>query len=246
MLNPLYLSLLDKNIIDKLKFKDETEKPKLLKDKILFVFNKIKEFIDKKNLSGLKDFLIKYFADNKIPINKDYFDLIYSGYFINENIVGLIKIILVNLLDKKDIMNRIILPQSDKLNLVNIQQDIEGSIGQFYVYNKDERIYNENKKGFETLTETKNILDENYDSKKIFNPENLILLPLLNRFNKDHLFNPKNMKQEYIDFKNTLNVLSVDSYKIFYLFTNDDADKKCIHQYKLLQNTKSLIYGLKE
>ena len=42
-----------------------------------------------------------------------------SGYFINENIVGLIKIILVNLLQKKDVLNKIIFPQSDKLKLEN-------------------------------------------------------------------------------------------------------------------------------
>ena len=54
------------------------------------------------------------------------------------------------------------------------------------------------------------------------------------------------MKLLYPDFNKPLNVLSVDSFKIFYLFTNDDSDKKCLHQYKLLENTKSLIYQLKD
>ena len=76
--------------------------------------------------------------------------------------------------------------------------------------------------------------------------DSTLLLPLLSRFNKDHVFDPKMMKMTYADFNKPLNVLSVDSFKIFYLFTNDDKDKKCLHQYKLLENTKSLIYGLKE
>jgi hypothetical protein len=59
-------------------------------------------------------------------------------------------------------------------------------------------------------------------------------LPLLERFNKDHKFDPTKMKLTYADFNKPLNVLSVDSFKIFYLFTNDDADKKCLYQYKLL------------
>jgi len=250
MLNPLYLSLLDINIIDKLKdkfkLKDEDMSKLKLKDKMELVFNKIKEFIDTKNLSGLKDFLVTYLNKNDITIQKDYLDLIYSGYFINENIVGLIKIILVNLLQKTDIQNKIIFPQSDKLKLENIKQNMLDSFKQFYIYNKDKKAYDVNVKSFEALLDTKNILDENYDSKKIFNPDNLILLPLLERFNKDHKFDPTKMKLTYADFNKPLNVLSVDSFKIFYLFTNDDKDKKCLHQYKLLENTKSLIYGLKE
>jgi hypothetical protein len=249
MLNPLYLSLLDINIIDKLKdkfkLKDE-DMPKNIKEKIMLVFNKLNEFIDKKNLSGLKDFLMNYLDKNNIIIQKNQLDLIYSGYFINENIVGLIKIILVNLLQKKDITNKIIFNQSDKLKIENIKQNILESVKQFYQYNRDKKVYDINIKSFEALLDTKNILDENYDSKKIFNSDNLVLLPLLERYNKDHKFDPKNMKFIYSDFNKPLNVLSVDSFKIFYLFTNDDADKKCLYQYKLLDNTKSLIYGLKE
>lgn len=244
MLNPLYLSLLDKNIINQYKFKDD--KPKILEAKITFVFNKIKEFIDKKNLEGLKDYLVKYLELKNITINKNYFDLIYSGYFINENIVGLIKIILVDLLEKKNIKDKIIFDQSDKLKSDIIEQNIKDSWKEFYIFNKDEKVYNENLKTFETLLEPQNILDKDYDSKRIFNYSNSILLPLLSRFNKDHIFDPKKMILSYPDFNKPLNVLAVDSFKIFYLFTNDDAEKKCLHQYKLLENTKSLIYALKE
>ena len=84
------------------------------------------------------------------------------------------------------------------------------------------------------------------NSQKIFNFESPILLPLLNRYNKKHVFNPKEMKMKYSDFSKPLNVLSIDSFKIFYLFTNDDSDKKCHLQYKLLSNTLNLIYALKE
>ena len=106
--------------------------------------------------------------------------------------------------------------------------------------------YVENEKGFETLLDTPNILDENYNSQRIFNYDTPILLPLLQRYNTKHTFNPKEMKMNYPDFSKPLNVLPVDSFKIFYLFTNDDADKKCHLQYKLLSNTLNLIYALKE
>ena len=243
MLNPLYLSLLDRSIINQFKLKDE-DIPKKSQEKIEKIFEKIKSYITNKDLSGLKDFIVKYLETKHIIIRKDYFDMIYSGYFINENIVGLIKIILVNLLHKPDIKDKVIISQSNKLSIEKIKKNINDSFSQYYVL-KDKN-FEENKKEYETLLETPNMLDENYNSQKIFNYDNPILLPLLERYNKNHIFNPNNMKLSYPDFNNSLNVVSVDSFKIFYLFTNDDQDKKCVHQYKLLSNTLNLIYALKE
>lgn len=243
MLNPLYLSFLDERLTNTLII----DKPINLKNKMGLVFDKINSFIQQKDLLKLKDYIVEYLNNTqRIPINKDYFDLIYSGYFINENIIGLIKIIMVDLLKKKDIQNNIIFLQSDKLKSDKIKTIIDDSFDDYYIHNKDKKIYNENIKKFETLLETTNILDEDYDSKKIFNYSEPILLDLLTRYSKTHEFNPKNMNISYLDFNKPLNVLSVDSFKIFYLFTNDDADKKCHHQYKLLSNTLNLIYALKE
>jgi len=243
MLNPLYLSLLDMSIINKFNLKDG-DIPKKSKDKIYKIFDKINLFIQKKDLNGLKKFIVEYFESIKITINKDYFDMIYSGYFINENIVGLIKIILVNLLNKNNIKDKVIISQSNKLSVEKIKNKIDESFSQFYIL-KDKK-YEENKKEFETLLDTPNMLDEDYNSQKIFNYDNPILLPLLERYNKNHKFNPNNMKLTYPDFNKLLDVVSVDSFKIFYLFTNDDSDKKCLYQYKLLSNTLNLIYALKE
>jgi hypothetical protein len=243
MLNPLYLSLLDRSIINQLITKEE-DKPKKSQEKIEKIFEKIKSYINTKDLDGLKDFIVEYLETKHIIIRKDYFDMIYSGYFINENIVGLIKIILVNLLHKPDIKDKVIISQSNNLSSTKIKKNINDSFGQYYVL-KDKN-FEENKKEFESLLETPNMLDEHYNSQKIFNYDNPILLPLLERYNKTHQFNPKNMKIAYPDFNNSLNVVSVDSFKIFYLFTNDDSDKKCVHQYKLLSNTLNLIYALKE
>jgi hypothetical protein len=243
MLNPLYISLLDRDIVNQIIKKGE-EIPKTSKDKINIIFEKINSYIQKKDLSGLKEFIVKYLDTKQIAISSEYFDLIYSGYFINENIVGLIKIILVNLLGKTDVKDKLIFSQSKKLSSENIKQNINDVFGDFYKL--VEKNYVENEKGFETLLDTPNMLDENYNSQRIFNYDTPILLPLLQRYNTKHAFNPKEMKMNYPDFSKPLNVLPVDSFKIFYLFTNDDADKKCHLQYKLLSNTLNLIYALKE
>ena len=37
----------------------------------------------------------------------------------------------------------------------------------------------------------------------------------------------------------------VESYKVFYLLTNDDSELKCKHQYNLLSNTESIINAIR-
>jgi len=239
MLNPLYLSLIDRNIFETYKKKDQ-EIPKKFNEKINSSFDLINNYIVKKDLDGLKNFLIKYLNSNEITdIDKNLLTNIMEGYFINENIVELIKIILVDILQKSNIENKSIFKQSAKLKIEKIKKNIIDTSSEYYITVDKQIIYNTKK--LEEFTKKPSPLDEDYDSKKIFNYDQTILKPLLSRYQNKHIFETKNMEFKYSKTDEILNIEPVESYKIFYLFTNDDADKKCFNQYKLLSNTSNLL-----
>ena len=87
------------------------------------------------------------------------------------------------------------------------------------------KIYEENKR--------------NYSSQKIF----LICNPLIEKVIKYYI---KDTTMPYINLgeKNedhTLAVRGIKDVKIFYLFSNVNQELKCVHQYKLFENTIGLI-----
>jgi hypothetical protein len=209
------------------------------------------------NLTELIDINI---TDNSISPPKQvkfsYKQNMFEGIYINENIMGLTQI-LTNIIKqtKKDLsddniylqdvikekINSFLIERVDKLynpitpNTIQIvkplmqinSKDTKYTINNFEL----ENIYKYNK--------------EIYNTKKIYikDKSKIIIGTILNKYNQDNIFDSIN-DDEPTKLK-PVQIKKVDSYKLFYLVTNNDSDKKCFHQYELLENTMSLINAIR-
>ena len=212
------------------RFFDMSDVKRGIIDKVAF----LNEYLDAKYVDKLSASEI----DDEVHKIVDFtaFIVTYEGIYINENIVGIIKILAKDVMNKTDAeVQKLAEKQPDaELNFKNQKMLIRENNYNLYkatpesgftpyenIYRSDiilDKIYKDNR--------------DTYSSQKIFNYDVPLIDSIIKRYTTKRAFNIKSK---------TIDSLAIDDYKLFYLFTNNDMDKKCAHQYKLLDNTMSLI-----
>jgi hypothetical protein len=196
--------------------------------------------------SFLKDYLDDSYVDKlsaseideEIRKTVDFtaFIVPYEGIYINENIVGIIKILAKDVMNKTD--NDIKkLAEKQPIDELNFKQ--QKHLIRENNYNLYKADFEQGFTPYENIYRSDAILNkiyidnrDTYSSQKIFNYDVPLIDGIIKRYTSKRSFN---FKSKHIDS------LAIEDYKLFYLFTNNDLDKKCAHQYKLLDNTMSLI-----
>jgi len=193
---------------------------------------------------------------NNTPIENKYnfYNQIYEGIYINENIMSLIKI-LTQIISPSSEAN---VPTQD-ISFDSIVKDMLKLNTQFINNDPNKQFSKKSTKSTKTShtisdsEKYKEIKEYNYNENlyspnKIFNPKNNthILDVIINKYNQESNHNftyPFNTIKK--DYEESYPIAKVDSYKLLYLLTNDDADKKCTFQLELLENTNSLIEAIR-
>lgn len=149
----------------------------------------------------------------------------FEGIYINENIMGLTKILTE--LTREGAGRNIIQPQEIKIS--EVKNKINEFIDTIYTENTTSDIiepiipFKKLKLNKQKLEEVYKYNNQLYNTKKIYRSDNPIIKPILDKYNTDSKFimthddNPKDIKE--------ITIKKVDSYKLFYLLTNDNADK---------------------
>lgn len=185
----------------------------------------------------------------------------FEGVYINENIVGLLKVLCTdeNMLNKSN---------DETMNMISTQKNISFSKTKEMIREDNVRLYrdpgDQPKVGpsanivqqdkrwmkFENVAIDEDVLDEiykknrdNYSSQKIF----LFCNPIIERVAKFYISDVKFSIKTSV-YRNTkddtdmeVQISGVKDVKIFYLFSNVNQDMKCVHQYKLFRNTLGLM-----
>jgi hypothetical protein len=182
----------------------------------------------------------EYFITNLMNYNS--FAAPYEGIYINENIVGLIKFLSKNVLSKSD-------DEIQKENLAVLQDvnlDFIKQKENVREFNYD--LYRQNQissddENYENIYRNKLVLNsmyvkarDEYSSQKIFIYEKPIIGDILNHY----ITSDKIINNAQVEVK----INPVIKFKVFYLFSNSEMDKKCDHQIKLLDNTLNLISAI--
>ena len=205
----------------------------------------IKKYVDKLDTKDKKiNFLKKYLSIDVInkmtdtQIDKKLNDLAYyhnyispyEGVYINENIIGLIKYLSAELLEKEDsvIQNTIAPKQSTDLIFTNQKQIIRQ--WNFELYNsigKTNEAYENIFMINSVLEDMFNTIEKQYISDKIYR------------------YDEPSIESVFRHYKTPLNSAApIDDYKMFYLFSNEMLELKCVNQLKLLLNTISFIKAI--
>ena len=177
------------------------------------------------NIDDLVDNIIKYKS----------FLAPFEGIYINESIVGLIKVLSRNVLNKSDeyIKKNLIKEQDKTLSFKFKKEEIRSNNRKLY---KSEKKHDDiNTVPYENIfidnTILNNIIESNkssYSSQKIFNYDNPSIQQIISAYMSERKIEDKKLQ-------------SVSDFKMFYLMTNTQMEKKCVHQLKLLENTISFI-----
>jgi len=167
----------------------------------------------------------------------------FEGVYINENIVGVLKVLSTD----KNMLNKNI---DEAMKMISPQEDISFTDMKKRIRENNEKLYkpsagNENLDKFEGCVIDKNVLNSiyeqnatSYSSQKIF----LFCEPLIERVIKYYTTDTTiPVIDERHDNIVQIKVSGSRDVKIFYLFSNVNQDTKCIHQYKLFENTTGLM-----
>jgi hypothetical protein len=193
-----------------------------------------------------REFLYTYFDDKKINDSSekqlDYLiDQIvnfrtylapFEGIYINENIMGLIKVLSSTILNRDDKFIKSHLMQEQDKSLGFNQKKTEIRELNYDLYKQDplsqsekyENVYRNDNKLKILIKSNKS----SYSSQKIFNYNHPSIESII-----DIYTNPRMLGNVQLE--------PISDFKLFYLFTNTQMAKKCAHQWKLLDNTMSFI-----
>ncbi|VBB18482.1 hypothetical protein YASMINEVIRUS_945 [Yasminevirus sp. GU-2018] len=180
---------------------------------------------------------------------EQFFRAPFEGVYINENIVGLLKVLSTD----KALLNK---PMDQAMKIIAPQKNISFKVTKQLIRENNVLLYRDsseeidpmNAVEFEGVTMNSLILDKiyeqnknNYSSQKIF----LMCEPLIERVIKyyvtDTQIKSTALSKTQTDEEKTFNVTGIRDIKIFYLFSNVKQDLKCVHQYKLFANTLGLM-----
>lgn len=182
----------------------------------------------------------------------------FEGVYINENIVGLMKVLTTNqnLLNKsEDLASSLIEPQTFR-SFGQLKREIR--LANIDLYSANSKQSTEE---FENVHIDIGVLQEIYRSNRLLyksqrifrfcNPEiekvmnyyiepEFMYVPPANAEESDRPFIRKVESREEISRSDTF-IGPTKDIKVFYLFSNNKQEIKCEHQYKLYQNTQGLM-----
>jgi len=200
--------------------------------------NFLKEWFDESKIKNLSDDNLDELRDEKI--NFRTYMAPFEGIYINENIVGLIKVLSYDILEKpKDFIKKELTPEQDNTLSFKIQkQNIRASNYELY---KDTQISTDYEK-YDNIYRSKNVLNniinnnkKSYSSQKIFNYKKPSI---------EHIIKIYTTSRNIIENGVTVQIDPVSDFKLFYLLSNTSMEKKCGHQNKLLGNTLAFINAI--
>jgi hypothetical protein len=220
--------------------------------------NIIKQYFDMSDIikkigsdpNSKKKFLLKFFENKRVDkaddeqlnnlidetVNFKTYMAPFEGIYINENIMGLIKVLSNTILQRDDKFIKAHLMKEQDKSLGFKQQKSNIRQMNFDLYNsvcktkeeKFENVCRDNEK-LNTMSENNKL---SYSSQKIFNYEHPSIESIINIYVNSRTINTLNGE---------VKIEEVSDFKLFYLFSNTQMEKKCVHQWKLLHNTISFI-----
>ena len=158
----------------------------------------------------------------------------FEGIFINETIMGLIKS-----------LASLVLGKNDNYIQSNLMQEQDKSLGfaakKTEIRNTNIKLYNVNEPlNYENINRNDKVLEDmfisnrtSYSSQKVFNYEHPSIGPIIKMYISKR-------------FVGQIPLNPVSDFKMFYLFSNTQMGKKCMHQWKLVNNTLSFINAINE
>lgn len=164
----------------------------------------------------------------------------FEGIYINENIMGLIKVLAKNVANKEDqyVKTHLTSIQDQTLNFDKQKEHLRKLNFDLY---KEDRSSNKNLEPYENVYRSIDQLEElqksNYSSQKIYEYDNPFMKSVIDVYTRERTVD--------ID-ENKIKLKEVSFFKLFYLFTNTQMTKKCKHQLKLLNDTTSFINTINE
>jgi len=162
----------------------------------------------------------------------------FEGIYINENIMGLIKVLSSNILQKDDtfIKSHLMTEQDKTLNFKQQKSNIRQLNYSLYENTGPDDKCTNNKENYENICRNKDKLNEmidnsklSYSSQKIFNFDHPSIESIINIYTNPRII------------EDNIKIEAITDFKLFYLFSNTQLKKKCVHQWKLLLNTISFI-----
>lgn len=170
----------------------------------------------------------------------------FEGVYINENIVGMLKVLSTD----KTMLNKSV---DEAMKMISPQEDTSFKETKRIIRESNIQLYKEpfsvkdtdDVETFEHVVIDKSILNSiyvrnstSYSSQKIF----LFCEPLIERVIKYYITDTTiPVDDEETGVSTPLKVSGSRDVKIFYLFSNVNQDLKCVHQYKLFENTTGLM-----
>jgi hypothetical protein len=153
----------------------------------------------------------------------------FEGIYINENIIGLIKVLAKNIQQQSDdyILNHLMNIQDSSLDF-ETQKKILRTIN-FDLYTQQKKTDSEQYENiYRSKSELKKMQHSTYSPQKIYEYDNPFIKSIIDVYTTPRHVNGIELKE-------------VSFFKLFYLFTNTQMEKKCDHQWKLLSETLSFI-----
>lgn len=200
------------------------------KSKRAFLLN----FFENKRIDNATDEQLTNLVDE--IVNFKTYMAPFEGIYINENIMGLIKVLSSSILQRDDkfIKAHLMEEQNKSLGFKQQKSNIRQLNMNLYhpiCRNKEESYENicRNNEKLDSMNENNKL---SYSSQKIFNYEHPSIESIINIYVNPHTINTS---------KGEVKIEEVSDFKLFYLFSNTQMEKKCIHQWKLLYNTLSFI-----
>lgn len=196
----------------------------------------LKTMLDDKKIDAMTDVseLYKEFANFTTYLAP------FEGIYINENIMGLIKVLAKDVANKSDqyILNHLTSLQDKTLNFEKQKLDLRELNFELY---KDDKYDDPNFEPYENIYRSIEKLQElqksKYSSQKIYEYDEPFIKSVINVYTKERTVETEGKK---IKLKEVL------FFKLFYLFSNTQMTKKCKHQWKLLNETTSFINTINE
>lgn len=190
-----------------------------------------------------KDFLQKNLAISIDKVNSHKINLLYAealkfttylapfeGIYINENIMGLLKVLAKRVARKTDqyILSHLTSTQDKTLDFDVQKEKIRNANFKLYT-----QIKGQDSEQYENIYMTESELiklqQSNYSSQKIYEYDKPFIESIVDIYTH---------KRD--------NIKEVSFFKMFYLFSNNDLEKKCEHQWKLLNDTLAFVNTVNE
>jgi len=162
----------------------------------------------------------------------------FEGIYINENIMGLIKVLTKIVANGNDaVVSNLVKKQDTTLDFESKKYSIRmNNIALYSTADKAtanyENIFRDDKV-LRQMSDENSDREKGYVADKIFNYDKPFVQSIFDMYGKE--------RSDKTIAGVPITIAAVKDYKIFYLFSNNDPEKKCAAQIRLLENTRSFI-----